>query len=134
MMFKHAHIVPPSSATLTSNVTNSLQIIGSDIELTCTVELNSVILVSEIFLLTVNAQLSSDGTLLALTSPIVTAGTVFIYTTRLNSFQKSNFGNYTCTATVTPQQTSTYLVGVDVSSDMLNIKPCTFTMMLMYHQ
>ena len=119
--------VPPSSVSLTSNVDNSIQIMGS-VTLTCAVDLNSAILGSEIFLLTVNAHLSKDGTVLTLAGPIVTAGTIFTYTTQLNSFQMSDFGNYTCTATVRPRQTSTYLVGVDILSDTLNIKPCMFTM------
>ena len=88
--------------------------------LTCTVMLNSAILGSEIFLVTVDAQLSKDGTLLVLTGPIVT-GTTFTYTVQLNSFQKSDFGSYTCTATVRPHLTSTYLIGVDVLSDTLSI-------------
>ena len=84
-------------------------------------ELNSAILGSEIFLLVVDAQLSRDGTPLALTGPIVT-GTTFTYSTQLNSFGRSDFGNYTCRATVRPQPTSTYLIGVDVLSDTLSIK------------
>ena len=65
-------------------------------------------------------QLSRDGTQLAVAGPIVT-GTTFTYTAQLNSFGKSDFGNYTCTATVRPYPTSTYILGVDTLSDMLNI-------------
>ena len=83
--------------------------------------LNSAILGSEIFLVSVDAQLSRDGTPLALTGPIV-SGTIFAYTTLLNSFRKSDFGNYTCTATVRPHPSSSYLTGVDVLSDTLSIK------------
>ena len=96
---------------------------GSDVRLTCTVELNSAIFSSEIFLLTVNTQLFKDESSLALTGQIVTAGTVFTYTTQLNPFQMSDFGNYTCSATIEPQPTSVYLRGVHVVSDTLNIKP-----------
>ena len=116
--------VPPSSVSLTSNVADSIQIVGSDVLLTCTVELNLAILGSEIFLLTVNTQLSKNGTVLALAGPVVTAGTIFTYTIQLNSFQVNDFGNYTCTVTIRPQPTSAYLRGEDVLSDTLNLKPC----------
>ena len=82
--------------------------------------LNSAVLNSEIFLVTVDAQLSMDGNQLDLTGPIVT-GTVFTYTILLKSFQESDFGSYTCTATVRPHASLTYLTGVDVLSDSLSI-------------
>ena len=122
--------VPPSSVSLTSNVADSIQIVGSDVLLTCTVELNLAILGSEIFLLTVNAQLSKNGTVLALAGPVVTAGTIFTYTTQLNSFQINDFGNYTCIATIRPQPTSPYLRGAEVLSDTLNLKPCKLVLAL----
>ena len=110
-------------------MTDGAQIIGSDVELTCTVELNSAsILGSEISLLMVSAQLSNnDGTPLVLTGPIVT-GTTFTYTTQLSSFVRNDFGNYTCIATVEPQpsENSTYVTGTTVLSDSLLIKPGKF--------
>ena len=120
-MLIHVHVVPPSSVSLTSNVINSIQIVGSGVMLTYTVELNSAILGSEIFLLTVDAQLSKDGTLLALDRPRV-SDTIVTYTAQLNSFQRSDFGNYTCKATITPQPSSIYLTGIDTLSDTLSIK------------
>ena len=90
--------------------------------LTCVVKLNLAIQNSEIFLLTIEAQLSRNGTPLPLTGPTVT-GTTFTYTTQLRLFQQSDFGNYTCTATVSPSPSSTYLTGIDVLSNTLNIKP-----------
>ena len=113
--------VPPSSITMTSSVTDSLQIVGSDVMLTCTVELNLAILDSEISLLTVNAHLSRNGTQLAVVGSTVTDKT-FIYTAQLTSFQRTDFGDYTCTATVRPQPTSAYLTGGDVLSDTVTIK------------
>ena len=76
---------------------------------------------SEIFLLMVDAQISRpDGTPLALTGPTVT-GTTFIYTTQLNSFGRSDSGNYTCNATVRPQPSSTYLTGIGTTLDTARI-------------
>lgn len=111
---------------------SSIIIIGSDVTLTCAVELNSAILGSEMSLLMVLAQVSKDeGTLLALTGPIVT-GSTFTYTTQLKSFEKNDFGNYTCIATVKPQPTSTYLTGTAVLSDTLIIKTGKLTHLLKY--
>ena len=90
--------------------------------LTCTVKLNSAIVASEIFLLTENAQLFKDGNLLALDGPRV-SDTTITYTAHLNSFQRSDFGNYTCLATIRPQPSSTYITGIDALSDMIVIKP-----------
>ena len=96
----HFYVVPTqSSVVLTSSGSNSgIQITGSDVTLTCAVELNSAIMPSEIFLLMVDTQLSRDGTPLALTG-------------RFESLEESDSGNYTCTATIQPQPTATYLTG-----------------------
>jgi hypothetical protein len=67
---------------------------------------------SELSLLMVEAQLFRDGTPLTLTAPTV-SGTIFTYATQLNSFGRSDSGNYTCTATTRPQPTATYLSGSD---------------------
>ena len=66
---------------MANHMHSSFVIIGSDVTLTCTIELNSAILGFEVPLLMVSAQVSKDEeTLLALTGPIVT-GSTFTYTT-----------------------------------------------------
>ena len=121
-IYSSLSVVPtPSTVTLTSSERNCAVIIGSDVTLTCTVELHSTVLGSEIFLLTVDAQLSRDGIPLTLAGPIVT-GTTFTYTIQLNSFGRSDSGNYTCTATIRPHPTSTYLTGTEVLSDTIIFK------------
>ena len=70
----------------------------------------------------VDTQLSKDGTPLTLTGPTV-IGTAFTYTTQLNSFQRSDYGSYNCTATVRPLQSLTYLTGTDILSDILIVTP-----------
>ena len=120
----HFHTVPTqSSITLTSNIGNSgVQIVGSDVILICTVELTSIIQSSEIFSLTVDAQLSRDGTLLTLTGPIVT-GTTLTYTRRFEPFGRNDSGNYTCLATLRPQSSLIYLTGNEtLLSDSVSIK------------
>ena len=113
----------PSSVTLTSigRSSNSFLILGSDLTLTCTLELNSAIVASEIFSLMVDVQLSRDGTPLTLTETTLT-GTTFTYTTMVNSFGRSDSGNYTCTATVRPQPSLIYVTGSETLSDTVYIK------------
>ena len=120
----HFHTVPTqSSITLTSSTGDSgVQIVGSNVILTCTVELTSVIQSSEIFSLTVDAQLSRDGTLLTLAGPVVT-GTTLTYTRRFEPFGRNDSGNYTCLATIGPQSSLIYLTGNEtLQSDSVSIK------------
>ena len=107
---------------LTSSKADFIQIIGSDITLTCALKLSSSILDSEIFLLMVDVQLFGNGAPLPVFGPIVN-GTTFIYTTHLNLFQRSDYGSYNCTATVRPRPTSIYLTGIEVLSTTLTIIP-----------
>ena len=107
---------------LTSSGHSGIQITGSDVTLTCAVELNSAIQSSEISLLTIEVQLSRNGTPLTLNGPTV-SGTTYTYTRWFESFGRSDSGNYTCTATIQPQQTSTYLTGDEtLQSESISIK------------
>ena len=81
---------------------------GTNVTLACTVELSPSVMESDLSLLMVDTQLSRDGTPLTLTGPTV-AGTTFTYTIQLDSFGRSNSGNYTCTVTVRPQPLSLYI-------------------------
>ena len=96
-------------------------VVRSDITLTCTLVLNSAIIGPENALLMVDAQLSRDGTPLTLTSLTVT-GTTFTYTSAVNSFGRSDSGNYTCTATIRPRPSLTYLIGNEMLSTAINIR------------
>ena len=84
----------------------------STVTVTCTVELNSAILQSDLTLLMVSTQLTHpNGTMLSLSNTI--RGTTFTYTTQLNSFGRSDSGNYKCTAGVRLQPIATFLMGSD---------------------
>ena len=83
-------------------------VLGSDVTLTCTVELSSAVVDSDLMLLMVDTQLSKDGTPLSLTGPTVT-GTTLTYTIQLNTFDRRDAGNYTCTATVKPKPTLAHI-------------------------
>ena len=97
--------------------------VGSDVTLTCTLELNLAIVATDLPLLMVDVQLFRDG--IPLSNPTMSSatGTTFTYTTQLNSFMRSDSGNYTCTATIRPQPSTTYLTGNEtLQSDTINIK------------
>ena len=113
------HIVPALSSVVVTS--NKFQPVGSDFIATCTVELSPAVVESDLSVVIVDAQLSRDGTPLTLTGPTV-AGTTFTYTIQLDSFEKNGSGNYTCTATVRPQQSSTFLTGGSVLSNTVSIK------------
>ena len=80
---------------------------GSDITLICMVKMDERVLEADLSLLEVDAQLSKNGAPLSLTGPSVT-GTTFTYTAQLNSFGRSDSGNYTCIANVSSN--SYYLI------------------------
>ena len=121
----HAWIITvptPSFIALTSSEANSVEIIGSDVTLTCSVRLNPAILGSEILLLAVETQLFRDGIRVALDGPTV-VGTTYTYVAQLNSFGRSDYGNYNCTTVIRPHPslTHSYVIGTDILSDTLNI-------------
>ena len=95
--------------SVTSNPDSPVNVM-STVTMNCIIELGPAVMESELSLLMVDAQLSRDGTPLTLTGPTVT-GTRFTYARQFESFGRTDSGNYTCTATVTPQPSSTYLTG-----------------------
>ena len=95
---------------------------GSDITLTCSVEMGQNVLQTDLSLLMVNASITKpDGTVLVLSNPVI-EGTAYKLTTQVNSFGDSDVGNYTCNATVSPQSSLTFLTGISkLVSNLLNI-------------
>ena len=115
-------VPPPVSVSITSNPPSPVNNM-STVTVTCAVELSSAIIESDIPLLMVDARLSRDGTMLSVTGPAVTS-TTFTFTRRFETFGRSDSGNYTCTATVRPQPTSTYLTGSGILDNTINITIC----------
>ena len=106
----------PLSVTITSSHSNPVPV-GSTVTVTCTVEMSPSVTEADLSLLTVDTRLSKDsGDPLDLTSPTVT-GTTFTYTIQVDSFDRTDSGNYMCTAAVRPQPSSTYLTG---SGELVN--------------
>ena len=75
---------------------------------------------SEVSLLMVDAQLLRDGTMLNLSNPKI-SGTTFTFTAIVNSFGRSDSGNYTCTATIRPRPSSVYLNGTGELSSVTRV-------------
>ena len=71
----------------------------------CTIELDTIILESDLSLLNVSAEISRNGTILTQTSQSVD-GTTFNIGATVNFFSQSDIGNYVCTATVMPLSSS----------------------------
>jgi hypothetical protein len=101
-------VVPdPQFVTLTSGDVHD----GADITINCTVEFGQTVMESEISLLMADMQLivSRRGIVtmryLSNSSPTI-SGTTLTYSTVLNSFSRSDSGNYSCAATFTPHQIS----------------------------
>ena len=122
--YNFLHAVPdPQSVSLSSDPVTPV-ISGRDVTLVCTVRMSQDhILDSEIFLLMADSQIfRPDGTPLTTTGPSVT-GTTFTYTAMVNSFGRSDSGNYTCNATVRPlsESTSLYLTGIEMLSSKISI-------------
>ena len=105
--------------SVTSNPASPVNIM-STVTVNCVVELSTAVTESDLSLLMVDAQLSRDETPLTLSGPTVT-GTTFTYTRRFESFGRTDSGYYTCTATVTPHSSSTYLSGTGSGTNTAKI-------------
>ena len=116
----------PSSVVVTSNP-SPIPSAGTSVELICTVELGPAISQSDLSLLMVDAQLSRDGTPLDRTGPVI-SGTTFTYTVQLDSFEMSDVGDYSCTATVSLVSNSTFISGSGTANGMSTISIGTDTM------
>ena len=94
----------PLSVSLTSS-SGTTVINGSDVTINCTVEFSPALTESELSLLMVDAQLfmlrNGVSRNLSLMNQAIT-GTTFTYITAVNSFGRSDSGNYSCVATIRP--------------------------------
>ena len=87
--------------------------IGSDVTLTCSVQMGENVLPAHLeSLMMVNASITKpDGTVLVLSNPKI-EGTAYKLTTRIISFGDDDVGNYICNATVEPSPSAVYLTGM----------------------
>ena len=100
----------PQSVTVTSSLGNII-LSGSNVTLTCSVQMKSSVTDSEVSLLMVEAQfIKPGGTMLSLANPVI-SGTTFSYSIEVKDFDDNDFGSYTCSVTVRPRPSSLYLTG-----------------------
>ena len=86
----------PTSVVVTNDPVSPIRPVGSDINLTCTVELSPAVNVP----VTVNTVWTGpDEVALSPTTPVMKNFTRYTSTAMVNSFGRDQSGNYTCTAT-----------------------------------
>ena len=114
-LFLYLTVPPPTFVTITNGSFN----VGSDVILTCTVELSPAVDVS----VTVNTGWTGPAGFMTTNTaqPVKGSTTTYTSTTIIQPFGRDQSGNYTCTATVRPQSTSTYLTGSGVLSNTVAV-------------
>ena len=124
-MFLCLPVPAPTSVTVTNGPVN----IGSTVTLTCTVELSPAVDV----LVTVNTvRTGPDGFMTTSTAQRMGSTTTYISTAMVSSFGRDQSGDYTCTATVRPNPTSTYLTGSGVLSNTTSIVARKFQFLMFF--
>lgn len=108
------------SVTITRDPPSPIPPGRSNVTVLCIVELSPAVVESDLTLLAVDAQLFRDGNVQTLTGPTRTGTTTFTYTVWLDVFDRRDFGNYTCMATLSPDPNATYLTGLD------SVTNCTY--------
>ena len=105
----------PASVVVISNKPNPIWPVGSNVTLTCTVELSPAVDVP----VTVNVQLSDPaGSPLTTTTPSM-SGSTYTSTAMVSSFGRDQSGVYTCTATVS--STSVFIIDSSMQSGTVRI-------------
>ena len=108
------------SVTITTSSGGTNVIDGSDVTINCAIELDSAVMVSdELSLLVVSAQLSGPNGIIGNSSSLTISGTSFTYATVVNSFGRSDSGNYMCAATI--RSSSDFLYGIGELSNQTRV-------------
>ena len=100
-------VPPPTSVTITSDPVSPIQPVGSDVTLTCTVELSPAVNV-EVAVGTVwtgPAGFMTTNT----AQPVMGSTTTYTSTAMVSSFGRDKSGDYICVATASPKPPSLFL-------------------------
>ena len=91
-------VLAPTSVMLSSSIPNPIPPFGSDVTLTCAVELSPAVDVP----VTVNTVLTTDEGFMRTSTaqPVMGSSTNYASTFVISSFGRSNSGNYICSATI----------------------------------
>ena len=109
-------------------VTNSSVNVGSTLTLICTVELSPVIDVP----VTVNTEWTGPDGFITTTLHSVWEALHLHQYSHSQLIGRYQSGDYTCTATVRPNLTSTYLTGSGVLSNTTSIVACKFQFLMFF--
>jgi hypothetical protein len=109
----------PTTVILSSSISNPIPPFGSDVTLTCTVELSPAVDVP----VTVNTVLTTvDGFINTSTAqPVMGSITNYTAPFMISSFGRSNSGNYTCRATVSLTSSSAYIGDSSPATDSVRV-------------
>ena len=96
--------IVPISVTITSDPVSPIHIIGSNVTLTCAVELSSAVDVP----VTVNTVWTGPAGFISgnIAQPVIQSTTTYSSTAVVGSFGRNQSGEYTCTAQVSLNNTS----------------------------
>ena len=97
--FRLSPVPVPTSVSVTSNPVSPIRPVGSNVTLTCTVELSPAVHV-DVPVIVNTVWTGPDGVTLSPTTPSMENLTRYTSTAMVNSFGRDQSGNYTCTATV----------------------------------
>ena len=92
---------------------------GMPVTITCVVEMDALV-ESDLQLFTLEVTLSRDETALNL-SDVAKNGTTSTYIHQIVSFNATNSGNYSCTATASPHPPSVFINASEAMSDVLRL-------------
>jgi hypothetical protein len=111
--------VPNLTVVITSSPISPIRPIGSNVTLTCSVELSPLVDVP----LTVNARLSGPVgvTITPVTNSVMENTTRYTSTVIINSFGRVQSGEYTCTVTVELVTANPFIIGGDGVTGMNRI-------------
>ena len=109
----------PTSILLSSSITNPIRPVGSEVTLTCTVELTLVIDVP----VTVNmVRILPAGFMTTNTAqPVMGSNTTYSSTATVSSFERSDSGVYTCRAIVSSASANTYIRDSNTESHAIRV-------------
>ena len=99
-------IVPAPTVNVRSNEPNPIRPVGSDVTLTCVVELSPIVGVS----VTVNIQLTNPAGIPRSTTIPSVSGSTYTITSMVRSFGRGQSGFYTCRATVSATLSNSFII------------------------
>ena len=118
-MLNYNFAVPAPTVTLSSSIPNPVPPFGSNVTLTCAVELSPAVDIP----VTVNTELTGDEGFMRTSTAESVMGSLTNYasTFLISPFGRSNSGLYTCSATVSLSSTNAYISGSSTAIHSLRV-------------